>query len=234
MAARSRRGRKSRLARRLSAPPVPSEPADIKSTKLRRRASILRTVIGWNEDVPVPIPLIAACSCVGAVILATRFPVYATCPQVTQGTPRLVASIIVGLPIGFGIVAILMIASTLDITASRKNSAGAIRTGLERAGLGAAYGTFMSVFATLAVPDSTTCGTDLLANISNGATWGSMIGLTLSVATLRKGMLSDADSARGAWVKWQFISSANLSLVLGVTTSIMLISSLWEGRGWPQ
>lgn len=232
----SRRRRKSR--RKESAAPSGSSPRAevvVSEAVSGERGSVLRVVFGWDGSRPIPLPLVAAAAGFVAVGLPTKFPAYVNCPQAAHGVGRVAASIVVGLAIGGGLTSIIMIATTLAITSDRnESSSGATRIGVERAGLGAAYGTAMSILATVNTSHGSPCSPDLLSNISNGATWGTMLGFTFSLMAPRKGMLRDAKSTERPYVRKMFVNSANLSLLFGVATTFLLIDELMRGRIWPK
>jgi hypothetical protein len=163
---------------------------------------------------------------------------YVTCPQAARGVARIVASVVVGLPIGGGFTTVLMIAGTLMVTSDRsERTTSAITVAVERAGLGAAYGTLMSILATLGTVNSSGekgCGTDLLANISNGATWGTMLGFTFALLMLRRAMVREAVSTNYPYAKRMFVNASKVSLVTGTAVTALLIAALMQGNIWPQ
>jgi hypothetical protein len=196
--------------------------------------SKLWAVLGRDSKRPVPIPLFAAILLPISVFVSARSPGSIVCPQSVQGTSHIVISIVVGVAIGGGITAIAMITSILGVGVKRvDNSIGAVRTAVERAGLGAVYGTLMSTVATLMIAPQGKCGSELLSNISNGATWGTMLGFALSIPILRKQMFSDAKIAGHQHGGFMLESLCRASVLFGSAITLAITASLIKGTMTP-
>ncbi|GAB3067639.1 hypothetical protein [Micromonospora schwarzwaldensis] len=190
--------------------------------------------LGRDHRRPIPIPLVAAITLPATILLGLKFSNYIACPQQTQGEAHVITSIAVGLAIGGGVTAILMIAVTLGVMVERlENSVSAVRVALERAGIGAIYGTSISTLATLHLEPGDGCEPQLLSNISNGATWGSMLGFALSILTLRKQMIADSKIAKSARDRFYLRSLSASAILFGATITLSVTSKLLSGDVFP-
>jgi hypothetical protein len=157
----ARRRRRSRPKSSRASAPTLTKPSDGKDPSLTEdfHRSSLNVTLRRKDDLPIPIPAISAFGCAVIVVLGIKFPGYVTCPQQASGAaPRLFSTLFLGLPVGLGITSIIMMVTTLGVHGEHKeDSASAIRIGLERGGVGAAFGTFLSTFATLNVPLGSSC-----------------------------------------------------------------------------
>jgi hypothetical protein len=191
----------------------------------------------YDPRIPIPSGLLALMLLIAAnVVPATPVGSYALCPQHAVGPARVVLSIVVGAPIGLGLMAMISIALCLALPAARTPVVtGAIRVVLARAGLGAVYGTILVVAAMVAFLDSgPPCHVDILQEIGNGATWGTLFGSGFGVLRLTIAMALAAkqtpDMAGKLW-----LGIANYTgLIWGFTVALLLIDSLMHGHGWPQ
>ena len=184
-------------------------------------------ILRRDDTRPIPLPPVAAIVLPTAIFLGLRFPNYVACPQQTHGQVHAITSIAAGEAIGGGVTAILMIAVILGVERVA-NSVSAVRAAVERAGIGAIYGTLASTLATFNIKPGSECSPELFSNISNGATWGSMLGLALSLLTLRKQIIVDLkilESERDrVYLKSLSISAVLLGIIITLTATSKLLS----------
>ena len=234
MSARRRRKKRQKAKSAENSPSAARDPVLTAADTVTAR-SLFRAVLGWDDKRPIPTSVGAAFACFLVILLASKFSAYVACPQGARGITHIFTSIAVGLPVGGGVMAIVMIVTILGVTTERvERSIGAVRISIERAGIGAIYGTLMSTVATVNLPNGSACGTELLSNISNGATWGTMLGLMFSFVALRKQMMADANSAERPGGKWMIVNLANASLLFGAAIGLILIVKLLNGGVLPQ
>jgi len=130
--------------------------------------------------------------------------------------------------------AITVMAAILGITTERtENGIKAVRVAIERAGIGAIYGTLIASVATLNVPAGSGCDVELLSNVSDGATWGTMLGLMFSVVKLRRSITADSRLAKHPAGGFMFANLANASLFFGAAIGIATLMKLLDGSITP-
>ncbi len=128
----------------------------------------------------------------------------------------------------------LLIAITLGVMVERlENSVSAVRVALERAGIGAIYGTLISTLATFSLEMGGRCEPQLLSNISNGATWGSMLGFALSTPTLQKQIIADSKIAKSGRDRFYLRTLSTSAILFGTTITFAVTSKLLSGNVLP-
>jgi hypothetical protein len=130
-----------------------------------------------------------------------------------------------------------MIVQSLGIPPMRtQRSSRTIRRVVERAAITAVYGTFITATGTivaLGVNDQS-CSPDLLQTLGNGATWGTLVGLGISLPTLVRSISADFLEARSGNGKIEMVRALAVGIVLAALTASIYTSSLLHGSGWPK
>jgi hypothetical protein len=167
------------------------------------------------------------------MILSSLYPNYVTCPQQAHGAGRVALSAAVGLPIGAGLTCLIMIAWNMGMTTGRSaGSVGATRTAIERAGIGAVYGSILAIFSTLSRPPASSCGTDLLQNLGNAAAWGTLLGFGFGIPAMVRSLRHDRRAAGDSRTGRMYAGILRSSLFIGSVVTFMIVFRLAAGYGW--
>jgi hypothetical protein len=162
---------------------------------------------------------------------------YVVCPQQATGTARAVLSAVVGVPAGSCLGTLAMIVQSLGIPPMRtRRSSRTLRRVVERAAITAVYGTFIAAIGTIVAfgVNDRSCSPDLLQTLGNGATWGTLVGLGISLPTMVRSIFTDFLEARSGNGKVEMVRTLAVGIVLAALTSFIYTSRLLHGSGWPK
>jgi hypothetical protein len=156
---------------------------------------------------------------------------------VATGTARAVLSTVVGVPVGLSLGTLAMIVQSLGVPPMRtQRSSRTIRRVVERAAITAVYGTFIAATGTIVAfgINDQSCSVDLLQTLGNGATWGTLVGLGMSLPTLVRSIFGDLIEAKSGSGKIEMVRTLAIGVVLAGLTASIYTSYLLHGSGWPK
>jgi hypothetical protein len=78
------------------------------------------------------------------------------------------------------------------------------------------------------------CSPDLIQTFGNGATWGTLIGLGVSLPTMVRSIFTDFLEAKSGNGKIEMIRTLAIGFVLAALTAFIYTHSLLHGSGWPK
>jgi cytochrome bd-type quinol oxidase subunit 2 len=162
---------------------------------------------------------------------------YVVCPGRATGAAHAVLSAVIGVPAGLCLGTLAMIVQSLGIPPMRtERSSGTIRRVVERAAITAVYGTFIAAVGILVAfgESDASCAPDLLQTFGNGATWGTLAGLGISLPTVVRSIVLDLLEARSGNGRMEMVRTLAVGIVLATLTALVYTYSLLHGSGWPK
>ncbi|WP_203923491.1 hypothetical protein [Rugosimonospora africana] len=206
-------------------------------TERRDDATPLHVWFRRADHSPVGSGYLAFAAVLTAPIVGLIAGKYAGCPQQATGAAHVALSAVVGVPAGLGLGTLAMIVQSLGIPPMRtERSSRTIRRVVERAGIAAVYGTFITATAAIAAlgANDQSCSPDLLEMFGNGATWGTLAGLGISLPTLIRSISADLLEARSGNGRIEMVRTLAVGIVLATLTACIYTSGLLHGSGWPK
>lgn len=175
------------------------------------------------------------------LLIAMFFADAVSCPGSLTGVGRVLASFVVGLPIGGGLTALTLIG--LRYTSVGHMSPGlvqAVKKAIERGALGATFGTLLAIESGIIVSSrgESTCRVEILDAIGDGATWGTLCGLSMAIGTLVKAHLAfarDAEKSTDPTLTAVTRSTRGALMPMlcgGLFVTYLIIDALLRGSGW--
>lgn len=207
------------------------------STDLRDDSTSPRVWFRRSGHSPVRSSYLAFAGVLTAPVVGLIAGKYVACPQVATGTARAVLSTVVGVPVGLSLGTLAMIVQSLGVPPMRtQRSSRTIRRVVERAAITAVYGTFIAATGTIVAfgINDQSCSVDLLQTLGNGATWGTLVGLGMSLPTLVRSIFGDLIEAKSGSGKIEMVRTLAIGVVLAGLTASIYTSYLLHGSGWPK
>lgn len=207
------------------------------STDIRDDSTSPRDWFRRSDHSPVASSYLAFAGVLTAPIVGLITGKYVACLQLAAGTARAVLATVIGVPVGLSLGTLAMIVQSLGIPPMRtKRSSRTIRRVIERTAITAVYGTFIAATGTIVAfgVNDQGCSVDLLQTLGNGATWGTLVGLGLSLPTLVRSISTDFIEAKSGNGKIEMIRTLAIGVVLAALTASVYTSRLLQGFGWPK
>jgi hypothetical protein len=239
--------RQTKPASKRSRPPETLEKSDrhapnegrptAESAELHDDATPPRVWFRRSGHSPVPSGFLAFAGVLTVPIVGMIAGKYVVCPGQATGTTRAVLSAVVGVPAGLSLGTLAMIVQSLGIPPMRTGrSSRTIRQVVERTAITAIYGTFIVAIGIMVAfgDNDQSCSPDLLQTFGNGATWGTLVGLGISLPTVVRSIFTDLLEARSGNGRMEMVRTLAVGVVLASLTAFIYTRSLQHGSGWPK
>jgi hypothetical protein len=231
---KSRKNRPTKRIREGHPPPTQSATDDTQgdpSPSFKKVFGVIR-----EDSHPVPYPLLALIGTALSEFAISGFASkHVVCPSQSKGFARVIMGLAVGLPVGIGLGTLLLLGLCFYLWTTRTDvMLATVRTTLERAAIGAIYGTILLTISSIDVildhPES--CEVKFIGSLGDGAAWGTAVGFAFSFPLLFNAIAKSAYAFQDRVSRTATIAGLMVTVVAGLNWTIVVTALLIGGKGW--